>query len=251
MLETAETAARAAGEIMNKYFGKILQVDETERFDIKLQVDKLCENEIIRIIKEKFPDHAIQAEESGEQGDSEYRWIIDPLDGTVNFFCGIPVFCTSIALEKNNQPYLGVIYDPRCDELFAAEKGKGATLNGRPIHVSESSSLDELMVAIGFMKDPETIDRAVDAIAATIRRVFKCRCMGSAAIDMAYVACGRFGAYYENRIMNWDIAAGRIILSEAGGVSLEIPVSENCFNILATNKNLHEEYKKIFKMYED
>lgn len=246
MLETAKKAALAAGEIQKKHFGEILQVDEKCRFDIKLQVDKLCEEKIIEILSAEFPDHAILGEESGASGDSEYKWVIDPLDGTVNFFYGIPAFCVSIGLEINDDPYIGVIYDPLKDEMFAAEKGKGTTLNGKPVKVSEISELDQCMVAVGFMKDDRTVNAAVAAIERSIHDIFKIRCMGSAALDMAYIAAGRFTAYYECGIRNWDISAGKAMLIESGGRFVEKRINETTVNIFAGNKNAFDKMLPYF-----
>ncbi|MHC4870896.1 MAG: inositol monophosphatase family protein [Planctomycetota bacterium] len=246
MLETAVRAAKAAGEIQKKHFGEILQVDEKDRFDIKLQVDKLCEEKIIEIISEKFPGHAILGEESGASGSSENCWVIDPLDGTVNFFYGVPSFCCSIGLEIKGEPHIGVIYNPCCDELFTAEKGKGAFLNGKRITVSDVSEIDQCMVAIGFMKDENTITAAVEAIDRSIREIFKIRCMGSAALDMAYIAAGRFTGYYECGIRNWDISAGKALLAEAGGKFIEKRVNETTVNIFAGNTNAFDKMAPYF-----
>ncbi len=246
MLKTAIKAAKAAGKIQKEHFGKILTVDEKSRFDIKLQVDKLCEEKIIEIISDKFPDHAIMAEESGERGGSNHCWVIDPLDGTVNFFYGIPAFCVSIGLEIDGKPHIGVIYDPCCDELFAAEIGKGATLNDKSIKVSNTKEIEQCIVAIGFMKDDDTINAAVTAIDKSIHKIFKMRCMGSAALDMAYVAAGRFAGYYECKICNWDISAGKAILLEAGGQISEKKLSDTTLNIFASNKAAFKNLEPYF-----
>ncbi|MBN1258102.1 MAG: inositol monophosphatase, partial [Planctomycetes bacterium] len=185
MLETAIQAAQAAGAIQKEAFGSVLQVDEDTRHDIKLKVDKLCEEAIVKIISTAYPEHAILAEEGGAKGESSHRWIIDPLDGTVNFFYGIPHFCTSIALEVKREPVIGVVYDPIRDELFAAEKGKGATLNGQSIRVSAITDPGEACIVLGFMKDDQTMRAGLKAMATCIYRVRKVRCTGSAALDLA------------------------------------------------------------------
>ncbi|MFH0910383.1 MAG: inositol monophosphatase family protein [Planctomycetota bacterium] len=240
MLKTAIIAARAAGEILRRHFGSSLEVDETTRFDVKLRVDKLCEEAIVSILRQAFPAHAVLAEERGSEGDSSHTWIVDPLDGTVNFFYGIPHFSTSIALSLEGRMEIGVVYDPLRDELFACERGRGATLNGRPLRVSAVREPEDAVVAVGFMKDDRTVSRGLRALSSTIHRVRKVRCMGSAALDLAYVAAGRFTAYYEAGIRTWDIAAGEALLLEAGGRFSSVETGPHTHNVFASNGLVHE-----------
>ena len=248
MLNTAIAAARSAGKILRSHFGKSLSVDEQMRHDIKLEVDRLCEEAICTTIRGAFPDDAILGEERGEEGNAARRWIVDPLDGTMNFFYNIPHFATSIALEIDGKPAAGVVYDPMRDELFSAAAGEGARLNGKPVSVSKISDPAQAVVVCGFMKDDETIRTGLDAFSKAIFRVRKVRCTGSAALDLAYVAAGRFTAYYEAGIKHWDIAAGRVLLLEAGG-RIDAPhLGEGTFNVFASNGGVHEELSDIFRV---
>jgi myo-inositol-1(or 4)-monophosphatase len=234
MLDTAIEAANEAGKLLRKSFGSTLNVNQATHHDIKLEMDELSQKLITRIILADYPDHAILGEEgvSGSE-DADVRWVIDPLDGTVNYFYGIPHYAVSIAAQVRQslepgrpdknvgapfwQTVAGVVLAPELDELFATEKGQPSTLNGRPIHVSDRERLDEAIVSIGFFKSEETIRRGLHDFAFLIPRVRKMRLMGAAALDVAYVACGRFDAYIEYGVKLWDIAAGQLILENAGG----------------------------------
>lgn len=248
MLETAIAAARRAGAIQREHFGTVLQVDEAARHDIKLAVDKLCEQAIVQALHGAFPDHAILAEEGGASGTHSHRWIIDPLDGTVNFFYGVPHFAVSIALEVEGEPTLGVVYDAMRDELFAAVRGRGATLNGAPVRVSPVRAAAEAMVVLGFMKNAATMAAGLQAMQQCIHHVRKVRCTGSAALDLAYVAAGRFTAYYEAGIRHWDVAAGHVLLTEAGGrFEASAPV-DGTFNVFASNGLVHDALRDWFPL---
>jgi myo-inositol-1(or 4)-monophosphatase len=170
------------------------------------------------MLLQKFPEHALYGEE-GIVGDqkSEHQWVVDPLDGTVNFFYGVPHFCVSIALRFRSEIIVGVIYDPVRDELWRAQKGELPTLNGQPCQVSDRAALAEAVISVGLSKTRATIDAAVPVFQQMVTKVRKCRLMGSAALDLAYVACGRFDAYLEQGISLWDIAAGWILIETAGG----------------------------------
>jgi myo-inositol-1(or 4)-monophosphatase len=210
MLETAIEAASEAGKLLRKNFGSTLTVDEITHHDIKLEIDKRAQQVITKIILADYPDHCILGEEgvAGNQN-ADVRWVVDPLDGTVNYFYGIPHYAVSIAA--------GVVLDPELDELFASEKGKPAMLHGRPIHVSDRADLSEAILSIGFFKSAETINRSLEDFKDLVGRVRKVRIMGAAALDVVYVACGRLDAYIEYGIKLWDIAAGQLILESAGG----------------------------------
>ncbi len=228
MLETAKAAALAAGTIQKKHYGQLLNVDARLRNDIKLEVDRLCEAAIINTIVQIFPKHGFLAEERGGQNmDSEYVWVIDPLDGTVNYFYGLPYFCTSIACFKKGAgdwavlpglglPVLGVVYTPVIGDLFYAEVGKGAYLNDNRIRTPQVNTLEDCMVATGFGSTAAGLDKMRTGYRALSDRVCKMRCLGAAALDICNCACGRLTSFFEKGLHHWDVAAGAIIASEAG-----------------------------------
>ncbi len=229
MLNTAKAAARAAGEIQRRNFGKLLNVDARMKNDIKLEVDRLCEQAIINSILQVHPDHAFLSEEAGIVNDlgSDYLWIIDPLDGTVNFFYGLPYFCTSIACYRRSgsgiipglgEEVLGVVYAPATDEMFSAGKGEGAFLNDEKIKAAEVGSLAECMIATGFGSTRSGFDRMLSGLPALAEDVCKMRCLGAAAYDICNAAAGRLSAFFEKGLHTWDIAAASVIASEAGAV---------------------------------
>ena len=217
-LETALAAARAAGDLLRENFGRELNVNAFAAHDIKLELDERAQELITQIVLTRFPDHAIFGEEGmGGNPESEFQWVVDPLDGTVNYFYGIPHFCVSVAVRRKEEILAGVIYDPMREELFSATHEGAALLNGRPIMVSERAHLGEAMLSVGLAKVAETIDLGLPLLQDMIHRVRKCRMMGSAALDLAYVACGRLDAYIEAGISLWDVAAGILIVRNAGG----------------------------------
>ena len=240
-LEVAQEAARAAGGLLRSHFGKSLTVNAATAHDIKLEVDVLAQNLITEILLERFPTHALYGEEGivGDQS-SDHQWVVDPLDGTVNFFYGIPHFCVSIALRLRGEIIVGVIYDPMREELWSGEKGQTPLLNGKPIHVSPRDELADAVVSIGFAKTSATIEVGLPLLQEMVHRVRKCRMLGSAALDMAYVACGRLDAYIEQGISLWDIAAGMLLVESAGGrVELEPrPDMPDKFRIIASSGRL-------------
>lgn len=217
-LEVAVSAARAAGELLRAHFGHALDVKAFEAHDIKLQLDIESQELITGMLLGRFPEHAIYGEEgvAGNQS-SEWQWIVDPIDGTVNFFYGIPHFCISIALRRGDDILVGVIYDPMRDELWQATNGGDATLNGRPIAVSKRARLSDAVLSVGFSKTKTTIATGLPLLEKFVQRARKCRLMGSAALDLAYVACGRLDAYIEQAVSLWDIAAGKLLVENAGG----------------------------------
>jgi len=231
MLETAIEAAAAAGLLLKKNFGSPLDVNVASHHDIKLALDEQAQEIITRVILADFPDHCILGEEAitGNQ-QADVRWVVDPLDGTVNYFYGIPHYAVSIAAQQRTgdqwETVAGVVLDPERDELFTGAKGQAPALNGQPIHVSGRTELAESIVAIGFFKNVDTINRSLKRFADTIHRVRKMRLMGAAALDVAYVACGRYDAYVEYGIKLWDICAGQLILETAGGQVESTPTSE-------------------------
>jgi len=217
-LDAAEKAARAAGKLLRKNFGRPQRVNAVAAHDIKLQIDIQTQELITKLLLKEFPKHALYGEEGivGDQS-SEHQWIVDPLDGTVNYFYGIPHFCVSIALRLRNKVVVGVIYDPIRREMWKGQKGETSKLNGDPVHVSDRADLAEAVVSVGLAKTGETINANFPLLQQMVHHVRKCRVLGSAALDMAYVACGRLDAYIEQGISLWDIAAGWLLVENAGG----------------------------------
>jgi myo-inositol-1(or 4)-monophosphatase len=217
-VETAIAAAREAGALLRSHFGQPPEVNELQAHDIKLALDVKAQDLIAERLLAVFPNHALYGEEgiAGNQ-ESEWQWIVDPLDGTVNYYYGLPHYCVSIALRRGMEIQLGVIYDPQRDELWQAQLGGASLMNGKPIRVSERTDLGDAVVSIGFSKSKATINAGIQLLPKYVERVRKCRMMGSAALDLAYVATGRFDAYIEQSVSLWDVAAGKIILENAGG----------------------------------
>jgi len=236
LLHTAIDAARQAGKLQHDNFGKPLDVNVIEAHDIKLDLDVRSQELITRILLDRYPGHAILGEEglTGNQ-EGEFQWIVDPIDGTVNYYYGLPHFCVSIALRQNGKIILGVIYDPMRDELWSVEKGGIPTLNGVPCAASKRDKLSEAIVSIGFAKTNAAIESGLPLLEKMAYNVRKCRMLGSAALDLAYVATGRLDAYIESSISLWDIAAGVLLVEAAGGrVDLKPhPGNPNKFSIVA------------------
>ncbi len=237
-LHAAKEAARAAGGLLRANFGQSLQVDANEAHDIKLELDRRSQTLIESMLLARYPDHAIYGEE-GMRGDpsSEYQWVIDPIDGTVNFFYGVPHFAISIALRRAGRVIVGVIYDPMRNELWAVEEGGPALLNGQPIRVSDRTELKEAIVSVGVSKTLESVNESLPLFQKLVRSAKKCRMMGSASLDIAYVATGRLDAYIESQISLWDIAAGLLLVEAAGGVVdlKPLPDKPEKFSISATS----------------
>ena len=237
-LDLAIAAARSAATLLRSHFGTALNVNALEAHDIKLELDVQCQALITGMILAEFPDHAIYGEEglAGNQS-SPFHWIIDPIDGTVNFFYGIPHFCISIALRQGSELILGVICDPIRDELWQVRKGGPALLNGKPCAVSTRATIPEAILSVGFSKTKTTIDSGLPLFQDMVYRARKCRLMGSAALDMAYVASGRLDGYIEQSVSLWDVAAGVLLVEAAGGSVRMEPRADNPdkLSIVATN----------------
>ncbi len=221
MLNFAIETAREAGQILLEKFGRKINVSKKGDINLVTEADLASEKMIIERVKSYYPKHAILAEESGDavllDGVNTWKWIIDPLDGTTNFAHGYPCFCVTIALEHDGEIVIGVTFDPTRNELFAAERGRGATLNGKTIRVSDTEKLSESLIVTGFpynFKEKENFARHLTDFLLHSRGV---RRDGSAAIDMAYVACGRFDGFWEEGLNPWDVAAGYLLIEEAGG----------------------------------
>jgi myo-inositol-1(or 4)-monophosphatase len=221
MLQFAIETARDAGHLLLEKFGRITTVNKKGDINLVTEADLASEALIIERIKSHHPKHAILAEEAGNavvvDGGSGSKWIIDPLDGTTNYAHGYPCFAVTIALEHNGEVVVGVTFDPTRNELFAAEKGQGATLNGKPIRVSETPKLSESLICTGFPYDFKRKDDFARHLTAFLMQSRGVRRDGSAAIDMAYVACGRFDGFWEEGLNAWDMAAGKLLIEEAGG----------------------------------
>lgn len=246
MLNTAIRAARLAGDLILRSADKVdqLRVDQKGRNDYVSEVDRMAEREIINIIKTAYPDHGILAEESGTHEGNDYIWIIDPLDGTTNFLHGFPQYAVSIALKYKGKLEVGVIYDPLRDELFTAKRGGGAMLNNRKLRVTQPNSLKGALLGTGF---PFKTDTHLDAYTGMFRALTtECsgiRRAGSAALDLAYVAAGRLDGYWEIGIMEWDMAAGILLIKEAGGVVTDFSFNDNYVesgNVIAGSPKMHQ-----------
>jgi myo-inositol-1(or 4)-monophosphatase len=221
MVNIAIRAARRAGELMIRQLNQLeaLKVTEKAKNEFVTQVDKGAEAAIIEIIRDHYPDHAILAEESGAAGEHEYQWIIDPLDGTTNYVHGFPVFSVSIAVARKGELEHGVVYDPLRQEIFSASRGQGAQLDGHKIRVSKRTTLQPALIATGlpYRENLKHLDRYLDMLRVVMLETAGIRRPGSAALDLCYVAAGRVDAFWELGLSKWDIAAGALIIREAGG----------------------------------
>jgi myo-inositol-1(or 4)-monophosphatase len=254
MIQLAIKAALEAGKFLKQSIGKIKTVETKlgQETNLVTEIDKKSEELIIGMIRKEHPDHDFLAEESGSHDrKSEYRWIIDPLDGTLNFTHGVPMYSVSIAVEHRGEIIAGVIYEPNLEDLFTAEKGKGAFLNQKPIHVSKVDRLIESMLVTGF---PYTIrdnpDNAVQHFVNMLMKAQGIRRLGSAAVDLSYVACGRFEGFWEVSLSPWDMAAGVLLVQEAGGRFTDFrgsPSSVYNKQVLATNGLVHDALVEILK----
>jgi myo-inositol-1(or 4)-monophosphatase len=239
-LQAAEQAARRAGKLLRENFHLTKEIDEVHHHDLKLALDRESQDLITEVLLDSFPDHALYGEEgiAGNQ-DAAMQWIVDPIDGTVNYFYGIPHFCISIALRERERKeiVMGLIYDPMLDELWTVEQGGDPCLNGNPISCSRRSSLEESVLFVGCGKDKEAMATGLERFERASNRARKMRMMGSAALGMAYIATGRLDAYIESRISLWDVAAG-ILLVESGGGKVDLtphPTKPDTWSVVATN----------------
>jgi myo-inositol-1(or 4)-monophosphatase len=221
MVNIAVRAARRAGELMIRQLNRLesLEITEKNRNEYVTEVDRIAEDAIIEVIYDHYPDHSILAEESGQRGSNEFQWIIDPLDGTTNFIHGFPVFAVSIAVTHNGQLEHGVVYDPLRQEIFTASRGQGAQVDGRKIRVSKRPSMQHSLIATGFPHrgNKEHLDDYLEMLKSVISVSAGIRRPGSAALDLCYVAAGRVDGFWELGLNIWDIAAGALMIKEAGG----------------------------------
>lgn len=247
-LSVAVTAARKAGMLILRQRGRLTQDDvgRKQASDFVTRVDRESERVIIATIRARFPDHIFFAEETvKETGGNEYRWIIDPLDGTTNFIHRYPVFSVSIALERRGETIVGVIYDPLKKELFSARRSGGAFLNGMPVSVSGIAEMRDALIATGFpFRRKELTERYLRLFRNIFLRVSDVRRAGSAALDLAYLACGRCDGFFEIGLSPWDIAAGSLIAREAGAVVSDFGGGKDYLttgNIVAGSPHIHRE----------
>ena len=227
MLNIAIKAARRAGSIINRAAleGGALEVKAKNKNDFVTQVDKAAEQAIIGVIHTAYPDHSILAEESGDTpgARAEYRWVIDPLDGTTNYIHGFPQYCVSVALEHRGVPTHGVVYDPGKNELFTASRGRGAFLDDRRMRVSKCIRLQDALVGTGFpYKEVSRLDLYMRQLRTMMTSSAGVRRAGAAALDLAYVAAGRLDAFWEMGLSRWDMAAGALLIQEAGGMVADL-----------------------------
>jgi myo-inositol-1(or 4)-monophosphatase len=245
-LAAARETARAAGDVLMEHFGRALDVRKKGAIDLVTQADLAAEAVVLARLQAAFPEHGFLLEETGARaGSGDCTWVIDPLDGTTNFVHGYPPFCVSVGLMRGEEPVLGVVYAPALGEEFWAVRGGGAWRNGAPVRVSTRDSLRESMLATGFPYDVQTAaDDVVPLFAAFLRRAQAIRRDGSAALDLCYVAMGRFDGFWERRLRPWDTAAGAAILAEAGGRLSRFdggPFSIHVPEVVASNGRIHAE----------
>ena len=251
--QTLIEATKAGAEQLVHFFDKEFKVSNKEGVNnLVTEADHASEKAIFEVIRQQFPDHYILSEEAGEMAqDSSYKWIIDPIDGTVNFANGIPICCVSIGIEKDGQMILGAVYNPFMNEFFVAERGQGAYLNDKRIHVSEQSEVMKACLVTGFpytyLDMPNGPLQVFDRL---IRKGIPVRRLGSAAIDLCWVAAGRFDGFYEHKLQAWDSAAGFLMVEEAGGTITDFEgnyYSPYQPHLVATNGKIHAELLRWIK----
>lgn len=251
LLQIAKKLANDAGKMALKYQQKKFSVShKTLPHDLFTEVDKACEDLILKTIKSHFPDHSILSEESeAVDGTGDYKWIIDPIDGTSNFAHGIPIFAISIAVVHKGKPIIGVVEIPGLGETFWAQEGKGAFIHNKPIHVSKTASLEQALLTTGFPYEHGVrYKKTIELFDAFYTAGHGVRRFGSAAMDLCFVAAGRFDGFWEYELQPWDVAAGKIILEEAGGMVTNMDGSTfnpKFKNILASNGLIHSEMMRV------
>lgn len=255
MKNTLLKAAIEAGKIIKQYFRKPIVIESKDIIsNLVTEVDKRSEELIINTIKKEFPSHSIVSEEIGElTSPSEFKWIIDPIDGTINYAHKIPICCVSIGIEKNNEIIMGVVYNPIDGETFFAEKGKGAYLNEKPIHVSEEANLKKSLLVTGFpYNTSQSPEGPIGSFAEFLKMNIPIRRLGSAALDLCWTACGRFDGFWEFNLNPWDTAAGWLIVQEAGGRVTDFRNEKYSIykkQILATNGLIHNDMLKVIQKF--
>jgi myo-inositol-1(or 4)-monophosphatase len=253
LMNIAVKAARSASKIILRVVDRLDTVKVTEKNtnDFVTEIDQSVEQEIINIIHEAYPDHAILGEEGGKSGKSDYTWIVDPIDGTTNFFHGHPHFCISIGVKFKDTLEHGLIYDPLRQELFTATRGTGAYLNDRRIRVAQRKQFAGSIIASGFgNKSIKDIGEYLKILAAILPQAGGTRRSGSAALDFAYVACGRIDGFWEMNLAPWDIAAGTVLIKEAGGIVDDFTANGKYMetgNVIAGNQNIFNLILQVVK----
>lgn len=256
-LKIAVQAAKAAGRIHRQHYGHVrhIRFKSKNKLNLVTEVDHQCEKAVLSLLKKRFPTHGLWGEESGQDASrSEFTWLVDPLDGTTNYAHAYPFFCCSISLVQNGKPIVGVIYDALRDECFTAEKGKGAFLNGQKLAVSKTRSLGESLLCTGFAYAVRETHYNLDNFRRFVLKAQGVRRDGSAAMNLAYVAAGRFDGFWERGIQAWDMAAGVLMVTEAGGKVTDIsgkPFDLMGENALASNGRIHGQIFKILKSGKD
>jgi myo-inositol-1(or 4)-monophosphatase len=249
-IDTACEAARESGALITNFLKRRIGFELKGDYDLVTEADRASEKLIVERLQSRFPTHAIVGEESGEHtGTSEYRWYVDPLDGTTNFAHGFPAFNVTMGLEHAGELICGVVFDPLRDEMFTAERGSGAYLNGHRIHVSKAARIADALVATGFPSRKRHLNVNVHFYYQLAMLSHGVRRAGSAALDLAYTACGRLDAFWEFNLNPWDVAAGVLLVREAGGTVTDMhggPFAVRGKHILADNSTLHEPIVKLF-----
>ena len=258
-LATAIESVIRAGAIQMAHFGQTMRVDKKGAIDLVTEIDLQVEREFRASIAERFPHHTVLGEEFSEVGDrstlSEYCWVFDPVDGTTNYAHGLPIFCSSLALEIGGVPCVAAVYDPTRRELFTAERGQGARLNGAPLQVSTAATLIDSLLCTGF---PYTVQQDAESLVGlfgeflTVSRAV--RRLGSAAIDLCYVAAGRLDGFWEHSLQPWDVAGGALIVEEAGGRVTDLmggTYSSRAGSVVASNGHIHAEMVDIIQRFHE
>jgi len=254
-LATAVEAVLRAGDLQMEHFGKDIRVDKKGTIDLVTEIDIAIEREFREMIAARFPDHEVLGEEfgaaEGRDAIPQFCWVFDPIDGTTNYAHGLPIFCASLALELDGQPLVAAVYDPSRRELFTAERGQGARLNGQPIRVSSADALIDSLLVTGFhydvQKDPGEV---IELFGTFISKARAVRRLGSAALDLCYVAAGRFDGFWEKRLQAWDVAGGALIVAEAGGRVTAMsgaPFASREGSVLASNGRIHTQMLKTIR----
>jgi myo-inositol-1(or 4)-monophosphatase len=258
-LATAIEAAMHAGSVQMAHFGAAdLRVDKKGTIDLVTNIDVAIERDFRALIADRFPEHVVLGEEFASTTDAdvpEYCWVFDPIDGTTNYAHGLPIFCCSVALEVRGAPLVAAVYDPNRRELFTAERGHGARMNGAPIKVSVADTLIDSLLVTGFhynvQRDPAELMGLFTKFITTSRAV---RRLGSAALDLCYVAAGRFEGFWEQKLHPWDVAGGSLIVMEAGGRVTGVDgaaYSSRAGSVLATNGHVHDEMLETIRTFQD
>lgn len=255
-LATAIEVVTAAGAIQRARFGQAIRIDKKGTIDLVTEVDVEVERAARALLASRFPDHDILAEElGGGRSGASHRWVFDPLDGTTNFAHGLPIFCSSLALEIDGEAVVGAVFDPNRQELFTAERGVGAWLNGAPLRVTDTATLIDAMLVTGFPYDVhDRLDEVIGLFKAYVGKARAIRRLGSAAIDLCWVAAGRMDGFWEENLQPWDTRAGALLVQEAGGRVTGLdggPWDPYARHLLASNGALHEAMLEVVTAYRD